>query len=683
MDGQMASFSGLAFDSGAFDVGAIVIHGKDGDVSGRKSWLFRKVEDGSSGPIVPPSVKWTPEADVAVRRRSVRDVGDFQVLPEFVVPVVPTWVPDALADVGRRRRPEVEEVAVAAPAARWVPQLLEASGRRSAAAGDYASLPAVARPAVWTPDDVELARIARRPVRDDLLVVGSSPSVWLPFEPQLRRARVSRVPDGGESSPAVRVLAWCPVDEVLPRTRVALLHDQPEVVLSSQAVAAWQQDELPLLHARQVRVSELVPVLSGQELAAWQQDELPLLRARQGRAPELVSVFSGQELATWQQDELPLLRARQGRAPELVSVLFGQELAAWQQDELPILRARLARAPELVPVLPGQAAASAWLPDEVAAGRSYRIRQVGSVEAPVLSNSELAWVSDVGASRRSARSQGLLDPHVKIVVLPTAWGFEASLPTYARTYRTLSYVSEVLVPPVGPSPIPNLPINVYIGGGEPRVEVIAGPSYEEVDDYLDDVAELAARRRAVDPDDVLGKSEYEAEKFCRKSDRQVAPPSFPAVCRFEPGMRSETTRRVTMLVGDARSRGIGVSESESFVLRRRLGIFGIDRELKMVGGSMVKVTCPPGDRIALAKLARVHLFRLVAWSPGAVFMFDDTTLTPKVPPIAWLAIGAGFGVTVGIEVGRRRALESLDLRDFDRPVQKSVGKKTTVKKRKR
>jgi len=268
-------------------------------------------------------------------------------------------------------------------------------------------------------------------------------------------------------------------------------------------------------------------------------------------------------------------------------------------------------------------------------------------------------------SRAKTRKIAVPAEHVLVrsdppIMIPP-WGFE---PTVApRWSRPRVFVSDVvvLVPLIGPSPVPNLPINVFIGGGTPRTEIVAGPSVEDLEEYYEDLVERSARLRGVTPD-VLGREEYERERERRWTESLRPEPTRQTTCRFEPTLTPENYRRVVMLVGDARSRGLTVSETDAFTLRYRLHKFSTDLELKMVGGCVVKLaTSRPADLVALARLSRLHLYELVTWTRDAIFVFDDTTLTPKVPPVAWWALGAGWGLALGAELWRAPEPPEIDL----------------------
>lgn len=290
--------------------------------------------------------------------------------------------------------------------------------------------------------------------------------------------------------------------------------------------------------------------------------------------------------------------------------------------------------------------------------RSWRSRALSGEQQVARPSPSYSPQGDTSTlARRRRRLFVPEDVSVRTSLPPAAapWGFEqVSTPKRERPL-TAEFDFAVLVPPVGPSPIPNLPINVFIGGGggAPRVEIDDRSLVDDLDDYYDELVARSSSLRGVVPD-VLGREEYESERRQRRAEPNLVELPRPTTCKFEPSLKPESYLRLMRLVSDARSRGLSVVETDAFTLRYRLHKFSTDLELKMVGGCMVKLTTlRQNDLVALAKLAHLHLYQLVTWTRDSIFVFDNTTLTSKRPPVFWWALGAGCGLALGAVLWRR------------------------------
>jgi hypothetical protein len=229
-----------------------------------------------------------------------------------------------------------------------------------------------------------------------------------------------------------------------------------------------------------------------------------------------------------------------------------------------------------------------------------------------------------------------------------------------------------VIPYITPFPIPPFTTRIITGGGGfKEYEIIDDYSERAIDDYIrllydDDYADSFVdddgngrcdRRQSVDPDAVLGKEELEEERRSRAAQddawiaqkSQVTPPKPPkTVYRFESVLDPISCHRVVMFANDARNHGVQVAEADAFRLKYKLGIFEEAYEKKMLEGSMVKVAPKKqSDLVTLAKLAKKHKYKLVAWTDEGLFLFDETTLRPKAPGLLWMALGAGWGLILG------------------------------------
>jgi hypothetical protein len=218
---------------------------------------------------------------------------------------------------------------------------------------------------------------------------------------------------------------------------------------------------------------------------------------------------------------------------------------------------------------------------------------------------------------------------------------------------------------------PTLAKEVNVDGGWSnqgldRVEIVDDVTPVQLREHLDRLwDDNEEEYQRVEPDFVFGKGEYERE---RASRRESGPELHrPTSFSFDPALDEQSHRRAVMLAADARLRGMPLLSADVFPLRYKLGVFDESYERLMRGGAMIRLE--PRDPAAIphvARLARLHYYRLVIWTPVALYVFDKTTLKAKVPGAVWMAIGASMALWVGSEVSSHNEL----LAEPARPVQK-------------
>jgi hypothetical protein len=222
-----------------------------------------------------------------------------------------------------------------------------------------------------------------------------------------------------------------------------------------------------------------------------------------------------------------------------------------------------------------------------------------------------------------------------------------------------------IVPCPPPPPVFPPVLNVNIDGGwsnlGQRVEIVDGPSPAEVEAYLDELWEDKEKEyEQIEPDFVLGKEEYEREKSSRKRRPPPSYPPPPTTWSYDLKIDEVSKKRASLLVADASLHDFPIIQADVFPLRYRLRLFSRQYEDKMRGGSMVRLV--PSDSamiLPLARLARLHRYRLVLWTPNAIYLFDKTTLRAKVSGAVWMAVGAGFALWLGRDLWGRSDLSEV------------------------
>ena len=225
---------------------------------------------------------------------------------------------------------------------------------------------------------------------------------------------------------------------------------------------------------------------------------------------------------------------------------------------------------------------------------------------------------------------------------------------------------------------PTLAKEVNVDGGWSnqgieRVEIVDGPTPVQLQRYLDglwDDDEDAYEK--VEPDFVFGKEEYQRERARRRGGRPEPYADRPTSFSFDPSLDDHSRHRAVMLATDAGLHGMPLLKVDAFPLRHKLGVFDPSYERLMRGGTMVRLE--PKDAAALphvARLARLHRYRLVIWTPVALYLFDKTTLKTKVPGAVWMALGASMALWLGSEVTARREDDALPTEPTDEIAQES------------
>ena len=449
-----------------------------------------------------------------------------------------------------------------------------------------------------------------------------------------------------------------------------------DLVLPPLIFPPWgHEPELPRPYRFVPTAPPLDPALPELAIYPWGfEPELPRPYRFVPTAPHLDLVLPPLIFSSWGfEEELPLPYRFVPTAPPLDLVMLPVPLRPWGYvPELPRPRRSVASPVILDLVMPPiPRAISPWVQDADVPLLAKIARIMAQADPGLPAVLYGAWgFEDVeqGSNRRSVRRAALEDvfPHVIVPPHLVPWGYETiSLP--ARWRPGLAFEDFLALPQVivGPSPVPNLPREVYIDGGWynpdiPRVEIVDGPTPAQLQAYLDDLwDEDEEEYERIEPDFVFGKEEYEREKARRRGGR--FDPAAPTRFSFDPCLDNISRHRTIMLATDASLHGVPLTQVDAFPLRYRLNIFEPSYERLMRGGTMVRLMPrDPAAILHLARLARLHRYRLVLWTPTSIYLFDKTTLRSKVPGVVWMALGAGMAFWLGSDLGSH-TLESQTL----------------------
>ena len=310
-----------------------------------------------------------------------------------------------------------------------------------------------------------------------------------------------------------------------------------------------------------------------------------------------------------------------------------------------LARSILPRQPDADQAIPGKASGTTNAESIPPSPPPVRYRSPAICD-PLAASSIISPYVDMTSVSYRARSPIVVST-LEVIVTPQGWkyGWDPSLPAVTRRLSGLYVFQDTPLPaPLYDQPPVKLPINVYIGGGSPhRWE----PTEDEVAAYLDEL--YAERKEEVTPDLIMGREAYERERAERRS--KPAPTLRPTLYTVGEDVDPRWLSRAEMLVSDAKHHGSHVERADVWKLRHRLHLCEPETDRKMVGGALVKIMPSQElDRVAIAKLAKIHRYRLVAYTANAIFLFDTTTLGLHVPTWAWLGMGAAWGLALGREL---------------------------------